>query len=575
MKDGKATQEERKAQRFLCLLCLLCSCPLFAQDGATRADWPHYGGTQFAWRYSTLDQINTGNVKNLAPAWMFQTGEYTDGLQSTPIVVDGVMYLSTARNQVFALDAATGKVIWNYKYTPRANYAKAGSQGVFVQNRGVAVGGGKVFMGTIDSHLVAIDQNTGRELWKVAVDDSRQCGCNILSAPLVVKDKVIIGENGGDGAFRGYLTAFYIKTGRLAWRFYVIPAPGEPGSETWKGESWKYGGGAPWMTGSYDPDLDLVYWGTGNAASDFYDGDRVVSEKDDPKGVNLHTASVVALEADSGKLRWAHQEVPDDEWDFDSAYEVILIDREVNGRMRKLLVHMNKSGLTFVLDRVTGQFVKAFTVPEVQTWISGITEDGKLIGRQSPGVGKPVTICPTVMGAKSWNQMAYSPRTGYIYTPTIETCSEVTANRQEPREGIFFAGGGGARRLPPGRETFSHIDAFDPMTGKRVWSFPYKYGLLASMLSTAGDLVFTGDPEGNFFALNARTGDKLWNFQTGAGHRGSAVTYSVNGRQYIATPTGWQQSITGGMLSSLFPGIGETWRVGSTLVVFALPEAGR
>src|SRR5262245_15227776 len=228
MKDGKATQEARKAT-FLCVLCLLCSCPLFAQDGATRADWPHYGGTQFAWRYSTLDQINTSNVKNLAPAWIFQTGEYTYGLQSTPIVVGGVMYLSTARNQVFALDAATGKVIWNYKYTPRANYAKAGSQGSFVQNRGVAVGGGKVFMGTIDSHLVAIDQNTGRELWKVAVDDSRQCGCNILSAPLVVKDKVIIGENGGDGAFRGYLTAFYITTGRMAWRWYVLPGPGERG----------------------------------------------------------------------------------------------------------------------------------------------------------------------------------------------------------------------------------------------------------------------------------------------------------------------------------------------------------
>jgi alcohol dehydrogenase (cytochrome c) len=214
-------------------------------SGGTLANWASYGGTSFAWRYSALDQINTANVKNLAPVWVFQTGEYTDGLQSTPIVVDGVMYISTARNQVFAVDAATGKVIWNYKYTPHPNYVKAGSQGSFVQNRGVALGDGKVFMGTIDSHLVAIDQKTGREVWKVAVDDSRQCGCNILSAPLVVKDKVIVGENGGDGAFRGYLTAFYAKTGRMAWRWYVIPGPGERGNETWKGDSWKYGGGAP------------------------------------------------------------------------------------------------------------------------------------------------------------------------------------------------------------------------------------------------------------------------------------------------------------------------------------------
>lgn len=560
--------------------CILALAPIMSAqdrpiDGGTRADWPHYGGTQSAWRYSALDQINTANVKNLSPVWMFQTGEYTDGLTSTPIVVDGVMYISTTRNQVFALDAAKGNVIWNYKYTTRPNYAKPGSQGSHVLNRGVAVGDGKVFMGTVDSYLVAIDQKTGRETWKVAVDDSRQCGCRIMSAPLVVKDKVIVGEIGGDDAFRGYLTAFYTKTGREAWRFYVIPAPGETGSETWKGDSWKYGGGAPWMTGSYDPDLNLVYWGTGNAASDFYDSDRVVGAKDDSKGVNLYTASVVALEPDTGKLRWAYQEIPDDEWDFDSAYEVILIDREVKGRLRKLLVHMNKSGIVFVLDRETGQFVKAFTVPELQTWISGIAENGKLIGRQSPGREKGMTLCPAPVGAKSWNQMAYSPRTGYIYTPTIEICAEITANRGEPREGLMFSGGIATSHLPANRDTISHIDAFDPLTGKRVWSVPYKYVLVASILTTAGDLVFTGDPEGNFFALDSRTGQKLWNFQTGAGHRGSAISYSVNGRQYIATPTGWQQSMASAMLANLFPGVGETWRVGSTMVVFALPETSK
>jgi glucose dehydrogenase len=239
------------------LLFLLLAVPLSAQDnGPTRADWPHYGGTQLSWRYTALDQINASNVKNLAPAWIFQTGDYAENLHSTPIVVDGVLYLISARAQVFAIDGATGRVIWQYRYpTPRSGIA--GSQADFIQNRGVAVGSGKVFFGTKDNFLVALDQKTGREVWKVNVDDPRQCGCNITAAPLIVKDKVIVGGNGGDQAHRGYLTAFSVSTGRLAWRWYVVPAPGEKGNETWKGDSWRFGGGSPWLTGSYDPELNL------------------------------------------------------------------------------------------------------------------------------------------------------------------------------------------------------------------------------------------------------------------------------------------------------------------------------
>ena len=557
--------------RLLSVLVLAATCSRGqAIDGATRQDWPHYGGTQAAWRFSALDQIKTSNVSRLTPVWMFQTGDYADGLHSTPIVRDGVMYVITPRNWVFALDAASGRLIWQYK-PPAPRQARAGGE-AFTLNRGVAVADGKVLFGTTDNFLVALDQKTGREAWRVAVDDVRQCGCNITAAPLVVKDKVIVGGTGGDAAHRGYLTAFSIATGQLAWRWYVIPRPGEKGNETWKGDSWKLGGGAPWMTGSYDPDLNLIYWGTGNASGDFHDDDR------DPGGtktkdVNLYTASVVALDADTGKLRWYHQEVPDDLWDFDSAYEVVLFDREVRGQQRKLLAHMNKSGLTFVLDRATGEVIRAFTVPEVQTWISGITEDGTLIGRREPETGKPVNVCPSVGGAKSWNSMAYSPRTGLLYMPLIEMCNAITANPQEAQEGRFRSSGGMALGLPPNRTTYGHVDAWDPLTGKRVWSVPYKYPLLASILATAGDVVFTGDPEGNFFALDARSGNKLWSYNTGAGHRGSAITYSVNGRQYVATPTGWQSSITGGFVAGQFPG--ETFRSGSTIVVFALPEAGR
>src|ERR1700678_370148 len=528
-------------------LLLLGLAALYAQDaatnGAAQSDWPTHGGSQFAWRYSALDQINTANVKNLAAVWAFQTGDYGDSLQSTPIVIGGVMYVSTSYAQAFALDAASGRLIWRYKYPLPAGAGRSGGE-AFRINRGLAVSDGKVFLGTPDSFLVAIDQNSGRELWRVNVDDSNQCGCSITSAPLVVKDKVIVGGSGGDNAHRGYLTAFYAKTGRLAWRWYVIPGPGEKGHETWQGDSWKFGGGAPWMTGSFDPELNLVYWGTGNASGDFNDEDRLVPGAKG-KEANLYTASVVALDADTGKLHWYHQEVPDDLWDFDSAYECVLIDHVINGQMRKLLVHVNKSGVAFVLDRVTGDFLGAFSMPEVQTWISGITEDGKLVGRKEPEAGKVVNTCPSATGAKSWNSMAYSPRTGYIYAPINEVCNDLTSTPTEAVEGRFHADGGFSLKLPPNRTTYSHLDAWDPITRKRVWSMPYQYILLASVLATAGDLVFSGNPEGEFFALDARTGNKLWSYQTGAGNRGSAVSYSIGGRQYIATPTGWHEGITG------------------------------
>jgi alcohol dehydrogenase (cytochrome c) len=555
------------------LLCVLFVPSAGAQDAAAaRADWPHYGGTQYSWRYSALNQINTANVKALTPAWIFQTGDYAENLHSTPIVVDGVMYLITARVQVFALNAATGSVIWHYRYgEPQSGLP--GTHADFIQNRGVAVGEGKVFFGTKDNFMVALDQKTGREVWKVSIDDPKQCGCNITGAPLVVKDKVMVGGNGGDQAHRGYLTALNTSTGRLAWRWYVVPAPGEKGNETWKGDSWRYGGGSPWLTGSYDPDLNLLYWGTGNAAADFYDGDRVASGANKSRDDNLYTASIVALDVDTGRLRWHFQEVPDDVWDFDSAYEILLIDREVRGQRRKALAHMNKSGLTFLLDRITGEFLGSFNVPEISNWITGVTENGTLVGRNEPQLGQTKSFCPSAAGAKSWNSTAYSPRTGFLYIPTNEICTDITPTDAQPIEGRVFMNGDFPMKLPPNRTTYSHVDAWDPVTGKRAWSMPYKYVLLSSMLSTAGDLVFTGDPEGNFFALDARNGNKLWSFQTGAGHRGASISYSVNGRQYIAATTGWHQTVVGAAVQGLFPQ--EEFRLGSTLVVFALPEGSR
>ena len=531
---------------------------LHAAEFSTRADWPSYGGTHASLRYSGLDQVNTGNVDRLVPAWVFQTGDPESGLQATPIVVDGVMYLSSASNWVFALDAASGRLLWEYRF----RLPGRAQLGYGRQNRGVAVGHGRVFMGTADNHVVALDQKTGVELWRVNVEDERQCGCNITGAPLVVKDMVIAGVTGGDSAHRGYLTAFDVRTGRVRWRFYTIPAPGEKGSETWSGDSWHFGGGATWMTGSYDSELDLLYWGVGNAAADLNARNR--------RGDNLYTCSIIALDPATGKLKWHYQEVPQDMWDYDAAFELILADVPFNGVTRKVVMQPTKTGYVFILDRVTGQFLKAWRFAKNVNWVSGITEDGKLLNRVEPEVGKTKLVCPSAIGAKNWNQSAYSLRTSLLYIPVQEICNDLTARDEEPSEGKPFIGGRWVFKPPPGGKVEGYIAAYDPRSGEQRWTFPATTWFLASILVTAGDVLFSGDPEGNFFALDARSGKRLWSFQTGAGHRGSPVTYEVKARQYVATPTGWG-SVVGGLHTTLWPDQLPP-RGGSAVVVFALPE---
>jgi len=539
----------------LWLAAFICCIEVFAQ---TAEDWPSYGGTPNAWRYSNLDQINSGNVNQLVAAWAFQTGVADGGFQTTPIVVDGVMYISTSWNRVFAVDAETGREIWHYFY-PAPREIGIGSS---PWNRGVAAAGGRIFMGTVDNHVVALDQKTGRELWNVTVEDFRQCGCNITAAPLVVKGKVITGVTGGDSAHRGYLTAFDAVTGRRLWRFWTIPGPGEPGHETWEGDSWRFGGGSTWMTGSYDADLNVVYWGVGNPAADFYGDQR--------HGDNLYTDSIIALDADTGNLKWHYQEVPHDVWDFDAAYECVLLDLAVRGQVRKVVLNVNKGGYAFVVDRITGEFISGWPVARNLTWIKGLDDRGRLLDRNEPQVDKSKFICPSIGGGRSWNQGTFSPRTGWFYTTGIEWCQDVTAHKEDAKEGKDFFGGVFRLRPPPDGNPGGHLDAYDPITGKKFWTYASKYPLLASVLATAGDVVFTGDPQGQFFALHAKTGEKLWDFQTGSGNRGSPITYSVKGRQYVATPSGWGSAVAG-VLPQLWPET-ETFRGGSTLYVFALPR---
>ena len=542
-------------------LCLWTANALLAQPPATHDEWPHHGGSYQAWRFSGLKQVDAGNVMKLAPVWAFQTGDPDGGLQSTPIVVDGIMYLSTSRNHIFAIEAASGKELWKYTYQLPKGFT------IFYGpwNRGVAVGGDKVFIGTLDNNVVAVDRKSGREMWRVNVEDSTQCGCNITAAPLLVKGKVLVGVTGGDSAHRGYISAFDANTGRQVWRFYTIPAPGEKGHETWLGDSWKYGGGSAWMTPSYDADLNLTYWSVGNPAADFYGDSR--------KGSNLYTDCVMAINPDNGEMKWYFQQVPHDVWDFDTAYENILFDAPVKGQMRKLLYNVNKGGVAFVLDRASGEFIAGYPIVKHINWIAGVDEKGNLVGRNEPPLGKTTYICPAIGGGRSWNQAAYSPDTKWIYTTGLEWCQDVTVAKEAPREGQTFFGGSFVPKDPKGERAHAHLDAYDPVSGKKQWTYFSKYPLLASVLATGGNLIFSGDPEGFFFALDAQTGRKLWQFQTGSGHRGSSVSYAVNGRQYIATPSGWGSAVAG-LVAQVWPEA-ERFRGGSTLWVFALPEEAK
>src|SRR5436853_1324735 len=477
-------------------ISLLIILPLFLMTGAgvlgqsrgqikEQPNWATYFGTTNAWRYSPLDQIKADNVKSLVPVWAFQTGKIEGGLNATPIVIDGIMYLIASENRVFALNAETGERLWTYNYRfPRDLIIPYGKF-----NRGLAVGLGLIFFGTVDNHVVALDAKTGKEVWNVEVEDPKICGCNINGAPFIVNDKVIVGGTGGDSAHRGYINAFYAKTGRLAWRFYTIPGPGEPGHETWPdNDMWKYGGGSTWLTGSYDPDQNLIFWGIGNPSSDFHNEVR--------PGANLYTGCVVALDADTGKLKWYYQEIPNDTWDFDSAYECVLIDITREGKTQKLLVHPHKSGFTWVIDRTTGKFVNAWPYVETINWVKGIDKDGKLIERNEPEVGKSKLICPNWGGGRSWNHSAYSPRTGWIYNNGIEWCGDTISIPQEPKEGRGLVAGNVTMKGSPGKPITSHIDPFDSFTGEKKWSLATNDPILSSMLAQGGGLVFPGVIEG-------------------------------------------------------------------------------
>jgi PQQ-dependent dehydrogenase (methanol/ethanol family) len=488
-------------------------------------DWPTYHGHLSGNRHSELREINTANVAQLGAKWMFPIVD-SNRLEVTPVVVDGVMYVTTA-NQAYALDARSGRQIWHYSRP--LTKGVIGDAGTAI-NRGVAVLGNTVFMVTDHAHIIALHRLTGELLWDTEMADYRK-HYGATSAPLVVKDLVLSGTSGGDEGARGFVDAYKASSGERVWRFWNMPAPGEPLSETWVGRAMEHGCVDAWLTGTYDPSTDLIYWPTGNPCPD-YNGDE-------RKGDNLYSSSVLALEPETGKLRWHYQFTPHDLHDWDATETPMLIDAEFRGRPRKLLVQANRNGFFYVLDRVTGEFLLGEPFVKKLTWASGIGSDGRpnLVPGQEP-TEQGTRTCPSVAGATNWMSTAYNPATRLFYVMALESCNIYTKSSAWWQPGQSFYGG--AARRVPGEINQKFLRAIDLQTGKIAWEVP-QVGpghSAGGVLSTAGGLVFFGDDNGALAAVDAKTGKALWHFHTNETWRASPMTYMVDGKQYIAVASG-------------------------------------
>ncbi len=478
------------------------------------ADWLTYAGDYAAHRHSPLAQITAANAASLVSAWTYHVDGATH-LEATPLVYDGIMYL-TNNNEVHALDARTGRPIWRY----RDELSKRSDV-----NRGVAILGDRVFFATSDAHLVALNRQTGGALWDREYADTSR-GAFATLAPMAVKDRVIVGVSGGDTGVRGFLAAFSADTGEELWRFWTVPAKGEPGSETWGELGPEWGGAATWLNGTYDPDLNLLYWTTGNPWPDFYGGAR--------HGDNLYSDSLLALDADTGKLKWYFQFTPHDTHDWDAQAWPVLLDTTYQGRPRKLLLHPNRNGFFYVLDRITGEFLRATPFVEQLNWAKGIDAQGKPM--QNPGMEPSpngTRVCPSVRGATNWMSPAYNPGTGLLYVPTLEQCDVYSSSAKTPEPMKNFAGTGGESiSKEPGK---FYLRALDPQTGAKRWDYPMTgHGdMWAGAVSTAGGLVFFGDDDSQLVAVDAATGRHLWHHFLGQTLTASPITFMADGKQYV------------------------------------------
>jgi len=486
-------------------------------------NWLMYSGQYNSQRHSRLTAIDKSNVDQLEVKWVKQLETLAD-VETTPLVVDGVMYLTQSPSNVFALDASTGSQFWSYEHRLPEKLSLCCGR----QNRGVAILGETLFLGTLDAKLIALDAKTGTVQWETQSADPNT-GYSKTAAPLVIGDKVISGIAGGEYGIRGFLDAYDAETGELAWRFYTIPGEGEPHNDTWEDDSWKTGGAPTWITGAYDPELNLVYWGTGNPGPDWNGEAR--------EGDNLYSDSVVALDADTGELRWHFQFTPHDVHDWDATQIPILIDIEFDGRPRKLMLFPNRNGFFYVLDRVTGEFLRGTPFAK-QTWAERIDENGRPI--RIPGMfpsEEGVLVYPSVNGAANWWSNTYSPRTELLYVVTYDGADTFFIGEDEYVPGEMFLGGAPERLVP--QETYaSMIRAIEPRTGDTRWEFPLQPKTQSGLLSTASDLVFGGSVDGYFYALDAVNGTELWRMNVGGNVKAAPISYMVGNVQYVTIAAG-------------------------------------
>lgn len=533
-------------------------------------------------RYSSLNEITTTNVKNLRPAWTLSTGVLR-GHEGAPLVVGSTMYVHTPfPNIVLALDLAREGAPIKWKYTPKQDLEVVPIACCDTVNRGLAYAEGKVFLTQLDTHLVALDAATGKELWKVKQGDHKN-GQTLTSAPLVIRDKVITGISGGEFGVRGFVTANNINTGEQIWRMYSTGPEEEvgfPGSvETWKGEEWKKGGGTTWGWYSYDPALDLLYYGTGNPGT---------WNPDQRPGDNKWSMTIFARNPDTGKAKWAFQKTPHDAWDYDGINENVLVDLEIKGKMRKALVNFDRNGFAYTLDRETGELLMAEPFVHV-TWAKGIDmSTGKPIEvpeKRTSSTKNTKNICPSAMGGKNQQPVSYSPRTGLFYVPTNNLCMDYEGVEVKYQAGQPFVGAIVVSSAGPGGHRGEFI-AWDPSTGKKKWGIKEELAAWGGALATAGDVVFYGTMEGWLKAVDAKTGDVLWKFKTPSGIIGNPITYiGPDGKQYVAILSGiggWSGiGIAGGIgpedptagLGALgaFGDVDKYSTLGGVLTVFSLP----
>ncbi len=489
-----------------------------ANASAEPQNWLTYWGDYQGRHFSSLKEISPANVSQLQSRWAVQMpGDSV--LEATPLVIDGVMYTSGPPGQVFALDARTGLQIWKYQRQQKV----VSPYQINPFNRGVAVLGNRVFLGTLDAALVALDARTGLPLWEVQVADTLK-GYNLTSAPLAIKDKIIVGVACGEFGARGFIDAYDAATGKRLWRFYTVPGPGEFGHETWNGESWQQGGSPAWLTGSYDPDLDTLYWAVGNPGPDL--------DAEIRKGDNLFSCSVLALDPSTGHLKWHYQFTPGDSHDWDSTEDMVLVDRDFRGQHRKLLLHADRNGIFYVLDRTSGKFISGQPFVR-QTWNNGFDDNGRPIFLpNSDSSPEGHVVYPSGGGATNFQAPSYDPETGWMYVVFHESGQKYVRAPEQFDPGKQYWGG---RGLPLGEPDKAGVRAIDPETGSVKWEYRVsEASLAAGVLSTGGGVVFAATREGNLIALDSKTGKPLWHFQTGGAITASPMSYAVNGKQFVA-----------------------------------------